>query len=159
MATPEEFAAECRAASRGLRRVPAELRRELAVAARDQVAKPLAARIASAASGPHAGILAAGTKARAAGDPTIVVGGLRPKLSGGAGPRQVVFGDEFGGGKRLGSVPSSRRARAHRRYTTNQFRRGAKPFVFPTIRGSLPWVLDTFADATLSTIEKGVNRG
>jgi hypothetical protein len=159
MATPDDFAAACRAASRGLRQVPTDLRRELSAQTKDQVAAPLAGRIAAAATGPHAAILAAGTKARAGADPTIVVGGLRPKLSGGAGPRQVVFGDEFGGGKRLSPIPRSRRARAHRRHSTNQFRRGAKPFVFPTIGDNLPWVLDTFADVTLSTLSKGVNRG
>jgi hypothetical protein len=159
MATPDDFAAACRSASRGLRQVPSDLRRELSTVTKDQVAVPLAGRIAKAATGPHAAILAAGTKARAGADPTIVVGGMRPKLSGGAGPRDVVFGDEFGGGKRLGAVPRGKRSRAHRRHTTNQFRGAAKPFVFPTIGANIPWVLDTFADVTLSTLTKGVNRG
>lgn len=159
MATPDAFARECREAARGLRRVPADLRRDIAAQSRDKVAAPLAGKIARAAVGPHADILAAGTKARAAADPTIVVGGLRPKLSGGAGPRQVVFGDEFGGGKRLSAVPARPGQRAHRRYTTNQFRGAARPFVFPTVRREVPWVLDTFADIAMTTLDKAVNHG
>lgn len=159
MATPEEFSAECRLASKNLRRVPRELRRALSSEVKNQVAVPLASRVGSAARGPWSRVLQAGTKARAGADPTIVVGGLRPKLSGGAGPRQVVFGAEFGGGKRLTAVPRTARHRGYRRYSTNQFRANKTPFVFPTIAKNLPWVLDQFADISMTTLNKEVNRG
>jgi hypothetical protein len=159
VATTDDFVTACHEASRGLRRVPSELRREIAQQSRDLVAAPLAVKVAGAAVGPWGPLLAAGTKARSAADPTIVVGGLRPKLSGGAGPRQIVFGVEFGAGKRLSVVPSRPGQRGHRRYTTKQFRSRQQPFVFDTIGANIPWVLDTFADLTMTTLEKGVNRG
>lgn len=159
MATPEDFARECRDAAKGLRRVQRDLRRTLAGEVKDEVAIPLAAKIGAAASGPWATVLSAGVKARAAADPTIVVGGLRPKLSGGGGPRQVVFGVEFGGGKRQTAIPSTPARRGHRRRTTAQFSQRHDPFVFPTIAHNLPWVLDTFADLTMATLDKGVNDG
>jgi hypothetical protein len=104
-------------------------------------------------------VLAAGVKARAGADPTIVVGGLRPKLSGGAGPRQVIFGAEFGGGKRLSAVPAGRGRRGYRRYTTAQFRAHQTPFVFPTIADNIPWALDTWADLTLDVLEQAIPDG
>jgi hypothetical protein len=159
VSTPEEFAAECRQAALGLRRVDKDLRRELSGQVKEKVAEPLAKRVGSAARGPWSRVLQAGTKARAGADPKIVVGGLRPRLSGGAGPRQVVFGTEFGGGKRLTAVPASARRRGYRRYSTNQFRSNKAPFVFPTIGKNIDWVLDTFADITLTILDKEVNRG
>ena len=159
MSTTDEFTRACQATAKSLRRVPAQLRRELSTAVKDEVATPLAARIASAATGPWAPILAAGTKARAGADPTIVVGGARPRVSGGAGPRALVFGVEFGGHTRVTVLPPTNRRRGHRRHTTRQFAGKRAPFVFPTIERSLPWVLDTFADLTMATLEKSVNDG
>lgn len=124
-----------------------------------EVAEPLARKIGAAAGGPWARILDAGTKARAAADPQIVVGGARPRLSGGAGPRQVVFGTEFGGGGRVKAIPTTPKRRGHRRVTTNQFRRHHKPFVFPTIEANMPEVLDAYADITLKVLNEGVNNG
>lgn len=152
---PNDFAAECEAAAKSLRRVPTELRRALSREVKTQVAEPLANRIRSQAgqTGPWGHILARGTKARAGADPTIVVGGLSPKLSGGGGPRHVVFGTEWGGGKRLSRVPSRAGRRGYRRYSTNQFRR-ARPFVFPTINQNMDATLEAFADITMTVLEK-----
>lgn len=149
-----DFGSECREAARNLRRVDRDLRRDLAGQVKDRVAVPLAGRVASAATGPWSRVLAAGTKARAAADPTLVVGGTRPRLSGGAGPRDVVFGAEFGGGRRLTAVPRSARRRGYRRYSTNQFRRNQAPFVFPTIRREMDGILDTYADIVTDTFRK-----
>lgn len=152
----DDFGRECREAARNLRRVNGELRRELASSVRDEVAVPLAARIAQAATGPHARILSAGTKARAGAQPTIVVGGTRPRLTGGAGPRDVVFGDEFGGGSRITAIPRTARRRGYRKHTTRQFKR-SRPFVFPTIGKAIPDVLDTYADVVTGLLRKVVN--
>jgi hypothetical protein len=97
-------------ASKALRRIPKEVRRALAAEVKTEVAAPLAVKIAGAATGPYNRVLRNGTKARASADPQIVVGGARPRLSHGAGPRDVVFGTEFGGGKRITRVPSTRSA-------------------------------------------------
>lgn len=158
MASTDEFVAECRDTARNLRRVPADLRRALSSEVKEEVAVPLARKISGAATGPWAPVLAAGTKARAGAEPTIVVGGTRPRLSGGAGPRLVVYGTEFGGGKRLTAVPRKGSRQGYRRYSTNQFRRNRRPFVFPTIGRNLDWVLDSFADITLRVLDKAVGR-
>ena len=158
MASTDDFAQGCRDASRNLRRVDKELRRALSSESKEKVAAPLAAKVASAASGPWARVLAAGTKARAGADPTIVIGGMRPRASGGAGPRALVYGTEFGGGSRRAELPGSPRRRRHHRNTTAQFRRNMHPFVFPTIAKNVDWVLDTFADIAMTTLEEEVNR-
>jgi len=158
MASNDEFAQACRDASKGLRRVQKDLRRELSQQSKEKVAVPLAAKVARAAAGPWARTLASGTKARAGADPTIVIGGMRPKVSGGAGPRALIYGTEFGGGSRLNDLAGSPRRHRHRRHTTAQFRRNMHPFVFRTISANVPWVLDTFADITMTTLDKEVNR-
>ena len=157
MSSTDDFAAECKAAARNLRRVPKDLRRTLSHEVQDQVARPLSGKINAAASGPWARVLSVSARTRAAAEPTIVVGGSRPRLSGGAGPRQVIFGTEFGGGKRLTAVPRKNGHRGYRRYSTNQFAAHQRPFVFPTIGRELPNVLDTFADITMGVLEKAVN--
>lgn len=141
MASPEEFARECDAVARALRRIPREVRRELSAQVKDKVAVPLAQDIGSQARGPWERVLQAGSKARAGADPKIVVGGKTPRLSGGGGPRDVVFGSEFGGG---------------RRPTTRQFARHKAPFVYPTIEAKLPEVLDTYADIVLDVMDKEI---
>ena len=157
MAGTEDFSAECRDVARSLRYVPRELKKELSGRVKAEVAVPLAQRIGAAATGPWARVLQAGTKALAGADPKIKVGGLSPKLRNGGGPRHVVFGTEFGGGKRLTAVPKTPRHRGYRRYSTNQFRT-KRPFVFPTIGKNFEWVLDTFSDITIETLDKEVNR-
>ncbi|CCH79086.1 hypothetical protein BN12_40056 [Nostocoides japonicum T1-X7] len=159
MATPEEFAAECGAAARGLRRVPSALRRALAAEVKTEVAVPLAAKVAGAAAGPWARVLSAGVKARASADPQIVVGGASPRLSGGAGPRQVVFGTEFGGGKRITTVHRTDRHRGYFRRSTRQFGTHQRPFVFKTVSNNMDWVLDRYADIVTDVLDEGVPGG
>lgn len=153
----DEFGRQAEQAARDLRRLPADLRRALAQESKAKVATPLAAKVASAATGPWSRVLAGGVKARATADPKIVIGGQSPKLSGGGGPRSVVFGNEFGGGKRVRSLARTSRRRGHRRATTNQFRH-PHPFVFRTINANMDWVLDQFADITMTVLDKGVGR-
>jgi hypothetical protein len=139
------------------RRLPADLRRALAQESRDKVAVPLAAKVASAAAGPWARVLGPSVKARSGADPKIVIGGKSPKLSGGGYPRAVVFGNEWGGGKRVRALAKTSRRRGHRRATTNQFRH-PHPFIFRTVNREMDWVLDTFADITMTVLDKGVAR-
>lgn len=159
----DQFATDCEAAAKGLRRVPKELRRALSTEVKAAVADPLAARIRAAASGPYARILGPGTKARAGADPTIVVGGASPKLSGGAGPRRVVFGTEWGGGKRLSPVVGYDRGgrrkghvRGYRRYSTNQFHRHQHPFVFPTVNANMDKALEAWATIVTDVVNREV---
>lgn len=152
---PDEFARDAGEAAKALRRLPADLRRALAQESKDQVAVPLAAKVAAAATGPWARVLSAGVKARVAADPKIVIGGKSPKLSGGGGPRSVVFGNEWGGGKRVRALAGNNRRRGHRRATTKQFR-NPHPFVFDTVNENMDWVLDQFADLTMTVLDKGV---
>ena len=158
MSTPQEFAAECDQVAKSLRRMPAELRRALASGVKSDVAAPLAAKIGAAAAGPYGHALSGAVKARAAADPTIVIGGSRRVVSGGASARDLIYGTEFGGGKRTTAVPRNAKHKGYRRRSTNQFH-PAHPFVFPTIGRESDWVLDQFATIVLDTLDKGVNRG
>jgi hypothetical protein len=142
----DDFAAQCKAAARDLRRVPAELRKRLGREVRDEVAEPLAAEIRSSLDGPYRGVLVPAVKARIQGDPMIVVGGARPVLSGGASVRDVVFGDEFGGGSRLGTVRSTGRRRGHARHTTRQFKGKARHYILGTIESNAARTFDRWAD-------------
>lgn len=159
MSTPDEFAAECEAAAKALRRLPKDVRRALASEVKSDVAEPLSRKIAAAAVGPWNRVLRAGTKARSAADPQIVVGGMRPKLSGGGGPRSVVYGTEFGGGKRRTAVPSKPGRRGYSRRSTAQFARHHQPFVFKTIGTNIGWVLDRYADIVDEVIDREIGRG
>ena len=144
MATPEDFAQSCREAARNTRRLPKDLRDALRTRTRPEVTEPLAHDIAAAVTGAHARVLSSAVKPRTSATPDLVVGGTRPKLSGGGGPRDVVFGDEFGGGNRRGTVRATARARSHTRRVTRQFKKG--PFVFRTLARRVDWVLDRYAD-------------
>lgn len=142
------FAGAARDTSRQLRRLPADLRRELSTSVQPEVAEPLAADIAAAYVGPWARPLAISTKARKLADPTIVVGGTRRVVSGGASARQLVYGAQWGGGQRVSNV--TRRSRSgkavrYRAHVTRQFAGRAKATIFVTIRDRTPWVLDQFA--------------
>lgn len=125
------FAQDCRKASKDLRFLPRDLKRQLASDIRTDVAQPLATRISGAARGSYGRVLAPQVKARSQANPTIAVGGGRRLVSGGATGRDLVYGTEFGGGR-------SKR--------TRQFVRNKAPFIFPTIGRSGGWVLDRFAD-------------
>lgn len=126
--TPASFAQDCYTASRALRRLPADVKKAVKADVRAKVADPLARSMAAAAAGPYAAALAAGVKTRADVTPKIVVGGARKVASGGASVRQLVYGVEFGGGRRTGTVRRGRTT--YRRRTTMQFTRA--PFIYPT---------------------------
>jgi hypothetical protein len=130
-----------------LRRAPKVIRDAVKRDSRTEIAEPLAGKIRAAASGPWAKVLAPGTKTRAGSgaEAQIVVGGVRPKLSGGGGPRSVVYGTEFGGGKRLTAVPTRGRRRGYRRFSTNQFRRNKRPFIFPTVAKNIDAIVEAYA--------------
>lgn len=152
MASPDEFAQAAREAGKNVRRLPKDLRDALRTRTRPEVTEPLAGTVASAAAGPHAATLSAGVKARTDAVPVISIGGTRPKVSGGAGPRDLVYGNEFGGSSRKGSVSAGRRARSYTRRTTRQFAH-RRPFVFRTIAQRVPWVLDRYADIVGDVLE------
>lgn len=142
----DDFSVACKAASRDLRRLPTELRRTLAQRVRPVVADPLAEDIRGSYHGPYANALRAQTKTRVSGDPKIVVGGARKVVSGGASARDLVFGDQFGGGRKVAEV--TRRTRTgttrYRRHTTRQFAK-PRPSIFPTIGRTMDRTLDRFA--------------
>ena len=156
MSDIKDFAEECDFVAKQLRRLPSDVRRALASEVKTAVALPLAGKIGSAARGPYGAALSGSVKARAAADPTIVIGGSRKVVSGGANARQLIYGTEFGGGKRITRVPTTPKRAGYRRRSTNQFV-PAYPFVFPTVGKNMDWVLDTYADIVLKTLDKGVN--
>ena len=163
----DDFEASLRDAAMGLRRIPKELRKELSVRDKPEIAVPLAAKIASGWSGPWGPALAGATKARAGADPTIVVGGAKAVVSGGASARQLVYGVEWGanantvrtvnrqkgrGNSGRGRVTARERAAAaakgqiiFKRHSTRQFVGKRAPSVFPTIRSNGGWIMDKFA--------------
>lgn len=152
----DDFVAECKAVARDLRRVPAELRKRLGREVRDDVAEPLAGEIRSAFDGPYRGVLVGAVKARIQGDPMIVVGGSRPVLTGGASVRDVVFGDEFGGGSRLGTVRSTSKRRGHARHTTRQFAGKARHNILGTIEDNAAKTFERWADVVERIIKEAV---
>lgn len=160
MATPDEFERACRDTSRQLRRVPAELRRELAAEVSARVAEPLAARIASRWAGPYAAVLSAATRSRKGADPVIVVGGRRRVVRGGAAASQLVYGAEFGGGKR--KTRTTRRTRNGGRSTTYDLRSTQQfaqrsPAIIPTLRADAPAAIDRWADVVLEVLDAQVS--
>lgn len=84
--------------------------------------RPLRDDIAGAWTGPYARVLANATTVQTSPALAVVTGGSAPVLSGGGTASDVVFGVMFGGGRRVGSVRSTSRRRAHRRRTTAQFK-------------------------------------
>lgn len=162
MSSTDAFERSCRDTARQLRRMPADVRREISTRATELVAAPIARRIQAAYTGPWARALAAGTKARKAADPTIVVGGARRVVSGGASVRQLVYGDQFGGSRRV--TPTTRRTRdggrttSYRLRSTRQFGQ-PRPAIIPTLRKSTAQMLEAFADLVLDVFDKGAGRG
>lgn len=159
MATGSEFATACKTASRNMRRLPAELRRALANEVRDAVAEPLAADIRYAWSGPYRFPLSQATKARVQTDPQVVIGGSRRVVSGGASARDLVYGEEWGGGKRVKAIPARPGRRGHRRRTTRQFAGPGQHAVYGTIARTLPRSLERFGDAVEKIIGKVMGNG
>lgn len=154
----DEFAAECRHAARGLRRLPKDLRRDVAREVKDRIAEPLAGHVGRAFVGPYARVLQAATKARAQADPQIVVGGARPRLRNGATPRDLVFGNEYGGGRKVAVIPRGNGHKGYRRLSTMQFV-PARPSIMETVADHTPEALDEFADIVLERLEEAVDRG
>lgn len=153
----DDFASMCKATSRNLRRVPAELRKRIGREVRDVVAEPLAADIRQSFDGPYRRVLVDAVKTRVQGDPMIVVGGSRRVLSGGASVRDVVFGDEFGGGSRVSVVPSTGRRRGHTRHTTRQFGR-PRGHVLGTIRSTADLTFARWTEVISKIIDDTVGR-
>lgn len=149
----DDFTQAARNAARDLRRVPAELRKRLGREVRDDVAEPLAGEIRASFDGPYRAVLVGAVKTRIQGDPMIVVGGARRVLSGGASVRDVVFGDEFGGGSRRRVVSSTPRRKAHLRHTTRQFAGGGRGNILGTIRTQAETTFERWAD----TVERIIN--
>lgn len=146
MSELDGFAAECALTARNLRRIPKDLRRAIASEVKPQVAVPLAGKIGADLAGPWARVLAGQVKARASAEPVVVIGGARKLVSGGASGRDLVFGSQFGGGKRVTAVAPSPRRRGYKLKSTQQFVRNAHPTVYPTIDRNGDWVLSRFAD-------------
>lgn len=157
----EAFERSCRDTSRQLRRLPADLRKELAAQVQPKVAVPLAGKIAQAFGGPWAAPLALQTKARKLADPTIVIGGAKRVASGGASARDLVYGATFGSGDREATVTRRTRSGSSTTYqvhTTRQFHRKGRDDVFNTIRSNGAWVLTQFAgivDDVLGKVSNG----
>lgn len=155
----DAFEASCRETARQLRRLPRETRQAIAARATDEVARPVAAKVAGRHRGPWAAELAAGTKARKAADPTINVGGARPVVSGGASVRQLVYGNEWGGDKRV--TRTTRRTRnggrstTYRHKSTRQFAT-PHPSIINTLRGETGFMLDAFAGIVLDVFDQVV---
>jgi len=128
--------------------MPADLRKALAAQVQPRVAVPLAAKVAQAFTGPWAAPLAASTKARKLADPTIVVGGSRRVVSGGASARQLVYGATWGGGKRVASVTrrTRRGSSTYRAHVTKQFQGKSRDNIIPTLKAQGGWVLEEFAN-------------
>lgn len=142
-----------------MRRLPAELRRALGNEVRDTVAEPLAADIRSAWTGPYGPALSAATKTRVGTDPQIIVGGSRRVVSGGASARDLVYGEEWGGGRRIKAIPSTPRRRGHRRRTTRQFAGAGQHAVFGTVARTLDKSLERWADAVDRIVNQVMRNG
>jgi hypothetical protein len=139
VAIRDPFAGACRDAARGLRRLPAEVRKTTGRTVKTDVADPLAADVrgALAATGRQGARLVTTVKTRVNVEPIIVVGGARAIFSGGANGRQVIYGHEFGSGthpqraERLARGQGGRRGTRTRR-TTAQFAGPGHHAVFGT---------------------------
>lgn len=142
-----------------MRRLPADVKRELRTRSKAEVAEPIAQDVRAAGTTIYARRVAGTTRVRSQADPTIVVGGSRRVASGGARGRQLVFGVNFGGGGRVKAIPSRPGRSGHRRVTTNQFKGRQDPFVFSTVFRNIDRYLGLWADIVTETIEKGVRRG
>lgn len=121
MATISLDAGQVPAAALELSAAPGRVEAALAPAQLGQVAGILDAAVVAAWSGPYAVALAAGTAVETSPDLAVVTGGSAGHLSGGATAGDLVFGVEYGGGRRVAPVRPGRRARAHQRRTTAQF--------------------------------------
>lgn len=156
MGTPQQFQTECRQVAAAMRRLPSALRREIGAEVQSEVAEPVAAAMRAAAGGPHANVIRGAVKTRISADPRIVIGGARPRISGGAGPRDLIYGNEFGGGKRVTRVPGRAGRSGYSRKSTNQFV-PAHPFAFDTVSATASQWLPAWADVVTKHIQEAIN--
>ncbi len=156
--TGQEFAQETRRAADAVRRLPRALHDALPRITEEEVAAPLAERVRSAGGNTYARRVSATATVQLTPHPTLVIGGARQILSGGATGSDIAPGTEFGGGQRVGTVSASR-ARSHRRRTTRQFVRQQSPFAVRTVERSLDWAFQRFVDAVEILADRQVPRG
>lgn len=119
----------------------------------------MAADVRRAGRTVYATRVAATTRVRSDADPTLVVGGARRILSGGARGHHVVWGIHFTAGKRVTAVPATARRRGYRRRSTNQFIGRRDPFVFTTVYGNAARYLELWADIITDEIGKALGNG
>jgi hypothetical protein len=65
---------------------------------------------------------------------------------GGGAPRDLVYGDEWGGGRRVKAIPARPGRRGHRRRTTQQFPAQGQHAVYGTIHATLDRTFDRWVD-------------
>lgn len=121
-----------------------DVRRQVKKDGQRLITEPLAARMRANVKGPYAAKIAAtGIRATAGSIPQVKLGGARKVFSGGAAPRDVIPGTEWGGGgrgRRGGRTATyQRRTRSGgsttvRRQVTHQFAT-PRPFIYATIAG------------------------
>lgn len=168
MTTYGEFQRQTQAMARAVRKLPKEIRKDLAKEVKEKIAVPIADEINRQAHGPYGRALSTAAKARLDAQPVIVVGGTRPLVSGGATGRQLVFGNEFGGGSRVSTVNRkpgkrgrvSRAERAsgvYKRHSTKQFS-NPHPHVYPTVEAMADDALEMFADLIVEKIDNALPR-
>lgn len=122
---------------------------------REELAQPLADRLRAAGTGSTYARLVAGTTRVIPGRPIAVqIGGPQRLVSGGATGTDLVYGTEYGGGRRVTIVPANRRARAHRRRTTRQFISQRAPFIEDTVARAEADLGDQLADTIADRIEE-----
>lgn len=142
-----------------MRRLPIDVRRELRTRVKSEVAGPIAQDVRSAGSTSYGRRVAGTTRVRAQADPTIVVGGAKRIVSGGAKGRDLVFGTHFGGGSRVTAVPARSGRRGYQRRSTRQFAGRRDPFVFGTVARNLDRYLDLWAGIVDDVVGKVIGRG
>jgi hypothetical protein len=78
---------------------------------------------------------------------------------GGGAPRDLVYGDEWGGGRRVKAIPARPGRRGHRRRTTQQFPTSGQHAVYGTIARTLDKSLERWADAVDRIVGKVMGNG
>jgi len=156
----DAFERAAKDAARQLRKMPKELRKEMGRHVQQRVAVPLAGYVADAARGatPWGVKIAPVVKARLQGDPTIAIGAARKVFSGGASVNQVVYGANWGGGRRRKATARRLGGNPYTRSSTAQFIRGSSEFIYSTFRAKAEWALNEWVqvlDPYLTEWESG----
>lgn len=159
MASGSTFSTACRRAADELRGLPVALRRDLPEQIGATVVEPLAAQIARTWRGPHARALSTSTRAVVErGEAMVVAGGAARLVSGGATGSDLVPGNEFGGGNRVGTV-ASRRGKSYRRHTTRQFPRGGQHAMFGDLNAKADQAFESCVKAVDKLIGQVIGNG